>query len=504
VDLAYALSIVSTESQIAADTGPVYFSQRALRKRASEYFRQIRRPREEWATLADVEPQLAEFELRCSSEDNETALLLVNEIEEDYLFLWGHAGLVVDMRQKLLGKLKDERSECQNLTGLGNAYLKLGKSRRTIEYCTQALYLSEKTNDQAHTSVNLNSLAIAYRRLGQISKAVEMYERSLSIDRDLSRTRSEATELGNLGVAYRYLGNLSKSINFHEQSLAIQRRNRDILNEGWSLGIQSVSFRYMGQLKKAIENGSKALKIARDEKDRHWEAYHLAELGSSYLDLGDLSKGSEFLEMALKIVQETADSHFEAVWAVRLGVKELLFGVPCDALDKLKRTAKLADGNENSQYEVDFRLASAMAELRSERLEVALNIIEPVLQTEYILHLPDIMALNGIVLLRQKKLKEAAKQFTATIVQADSLLQQTAQFYSALEAKGVAACGLAMCEKTEETQYISLAIKCYREARKIVTAPGIVKRALFFFDECAKADDRGILSSVRSEVEGQK
>lgn len=502
VDLAYALSIVSTESQIAADTGPVYFSQRTLRRRASEYFRQIRRPRNEWKNLADIEPQLAEFELRCAAGDYETALMLVNDIEENYLFLWGYGGLVVEMRQKLLEKLTDEHSECWNLTGLGKAYLHLGNSPKAIEHSTRALSLSEKTSDQVFTTINLNSLAIAYRRQGQLFKASEMYDRSLIINKKISR--SEATELGNLGVTYRYLGNLTKSIDLHEQSLVIQRRQRNVRDEGWSLGIQAVSFRYLGQLQKAIDGSTRALQIARDEKDRYWEAYHLAELGSSYLDLGDVLKGSELLESAIKIAQETADSHFEAVWTVRLGIKELLLGNLSDALDKFKQISKLAEGNENAQYEVDFRLASAMVELRSERLKLALDSIEPVLQTEYRLNLPDIMALKGIILLRQKKLKEATKQFTDTIAQADSLLRQTAQFYLALEAKGVAACGLAMCEKTEETQYISLAIKCYREARKIVTAPGVVKRALFFFDECAKADDRGILSSVRSEVEGQK
>ncbi|MCK9592379.1 MAG: toll/interleukin-1 receptor domain-containing protein [Methanoregula sp.] len=502
VDLAYAMSLVPPDSKMMEETGQVPFSQRTLRRRASEYFRQIRRPRNEWKNLADIEPQLAEFELRCAAGDYETALMLVNEIDDDYLSKWGHAGFVVEMRQKLLGKLTDEHSECRNLTGLGNAFLKVGKSSKAIEHNTHALHLSEKINHHIHIAVNLNSLAIAYRRLGQISKAIEMYERSLIIDRKISR--SEATTLGNLAVAYRYLGDLSKSVDFHEQSLVIQRRDRDIRNEGWSLGIQAVSFRYLGKLQKAIDGSTRALQIVRDEKDRYWEAYHLAELGSSYLDLGDVSKGSELLESAIKIAQETADSHFEAVWAVRLGVKELLFGDPSDALDKFKYIAKLAEGNENSQYEVDFRLARAMAELRSERLEVALNMIEPILQTEYRLHLPEIMALKGIALLRQKKIKEAEKQFNATIKQADNLLQQTAYLYTALEAKGVADCGLAICAKTEEQQYIALAVKCYRQAREIVTADGVVKRALFFFDECAKADNRGILSSVQSEVKGRK
>jgi tetratricopeptide (TPR) repeat protein len=501
VDLSYALSLFPSESQVKEDAQQASFSPRVLRKRASDYFHQIRRPREEWKTLADLEPQLAEFDLRCAVEDWETALLLLHEINNEYLILWGHAGLVVDMSQKLLGKLIDERSNCLNLMILGSAYLHLGNNYKTIDYCGQALHLSEKTGLQNLEAVCLGSSAIANRRLGKISKAIEMYERSLLIHRNLFMPGNEASTLNNLGVAFRYLGLLKKSIKYHEQALEIDSRIRNLRHFGIVLGTISVSFRYTGQLQKSVEYCHQALAIARSEKDRSWEAYHLAELGSSYLDLGNISKGSEFLKEAIEIAHETADNHWEAVWAVRPCVKELLFGDLEDALNQIKCTAKLAEGTENSQYDVDFRIVSAMAKLRSDQLEEALNMIKPILQTEYELNLPEILILNGIILLRQKKSKEATQQFIATIRLADRLLEASTMFYSALEAKGLAACGLAICEKKERMQHISLAIKCYRDARSIVTAPGVVKRALFFFDECAKADDQGILSEVRCEIE---
>jgi len=500
VDLGYALRLLPSESQADEDTPRPSFSQRILRKRASDYFHQIRRPREEWKTLADLEPQLAEFDLRCDVEDWETALLLLNEIENEYLIHWGHAGLVADMSQKLLGKLIDDRLKCLNLLILGNAYVNLGNNAKTINYCDQALHLSQKTGLQNLESGCLNTLAIAKRRLGKISESIEMYERALLIQRKFFARSSEAVSLNNLGVAYRYLGLLTKSINYHAQALEIDSSIHNLRHFGVSLGTISVSFRYTGQLQKAIDYSNQALEIARNEKDRLWEAYHLAELGSSYLDLGNISKGSESLKEALEIAHEIGDNHWEAVWAVRPCVKELLFGDLADAFNQIRCTAKLAEGTENSQYEVDFRIVSAMAELQSDHLEVAHNVIKPILQTEYVLNLPEIQVLNGIILLRQKKSKEAAEQFITTIALADRLLEGSAMFYSALEAKGLAACGLAICEKTDRTQHISLAVKSYRDARSIVTAPGVVKRALFFFDECAKADDQCILEGVRSEV----
>lgn len=502
VDLAYALSRIPPEPQEGITAGQIYLSKRGLRKRASEYFRLIRRPREEWKNLTDIDPQLSEFELRCDAEDYETALWIVNDIDNNYLTRWGHAGMVVEMRKKLVGKLTDDSSVCVNMALLGSAYLQVGKSLKAIEYNEPALSLCQKNKDSFTEAFTLNVLAIANRRIGQISKAIEMYERSMIIDRNLASTANEAITLNNLGVAYRYLGLLSKSIEYHNQAINLQRTIHDLRDEGVSLGTQAVALRYIGQIQKAIDLSTQALEIARAENDRHWEAYHCAELGSSYLDMGDLQKGSDSLKKAVEIAHETADSHFQAVWLVRLRVKELLFGDFNAALDILKHDAELVDERENSQYMVDYRLARAMAELRSARLEESHRAIEPVLQTEYILHLLDILTVNGIVLLRQGKRKEAIRQFNATIAHADKLLKDTAQFYSAIEAKGVAACGLAICEEKMDSQYVTHATKYYSEARSIVTAPGVVKRALFFFDECAKADEHGILRSVRGKVEG--
>jgi tetratricopeptide (TPR) repeat protein len=502
VDLAYALSLIPTEQQRDLAGDQISFSQRELRKLASEYFRQIRRPREEWKTLADIDPQISEFEMRCAAEDYQTALQIVNEIGNNYLSLWGHSRMLIEMRMKLIDKLTDKYSVCQNSSYLGSEYLMIGQSRKVIEYSEHALLLSQKINDSFLEAYNLNSLAIAYRRTGQILKAIEMYEKALSINRKISSRNNEAINLNNLAVAYRYLGLVTKSINFHDQAIQIQENIGATGSMGVSIGTQSISYRNIGQLSQAIECSETALKIARNAQDRHWEAYHLAELGSCYLDLGDLLKSSEFLTKALEISQEIADSHFEAAWAIRQTVKELLWGNLDTVLDELSHFPNLYNEEENYQFKLDYRLVKAMAELNANRLNEASSTLKPIIETEYRLHLPDILALNGVILLRRGLFEEAKAQFIATIELADSLLNQTPRLYQALEAKGLAGCGLALCDKEKANDHITQAIKDYQDARWIVKDPGVIKRALFFFNECVKADNMGILSGVRRAVEG--
>ncbi|HUU74914.1 MAG TPA: tetratricopeptide repeat protein, partial [Methanoregulaceae archaeon] len=405
----------------------------------------------------------------------------------------------------LIGELKDNRSVCQNLFCLGRAYNALGQSRKVIEYCEQSLQISRNKNvPRFYESNNLNTLAIAWRRVGQISKSIEMYEESIKIHREIYGMTNPAV-LANLGVAYRYLGLLSKSIEYHDQALSVIHQNiRDSRTEGITLGTQAVNYRYLGQQQKAVEYGHRALEFARNVNDRYWEAYHCAELGASYFDLGDISRGFDFINKATDIAHETADSQYGGVWTVRTAVMELLSKDCSVAFAKLKYAAELTRGIDNSQYNVEYGLARAMIELRDNQLEEAQEALSSILQTEYRIFLPDILATNGIILLRQKKYKEAVEQFSATIALADTLLKQTNQFYSALEVKGVAICGLALCKKTEESPNLSLAIECYRTARNIISAPGAINRALFFFEECAKSDEKSIILGVRNAVEGKE
>jgi len=504
IDLAYAISLIPVRLNNEQGSVGELFTKDALRRRASEYYHQIRRPRDEWRKLSDLEPQLAEFDLRCAAGDFETAFEIVNEIDWEYLCLWGHAGLVVEMRGKLVGELTDNVLVCRNLFYLGRAYSVLGYSRKAIDYCEQSLQISRDKNiPRQLESNNLNTLAIAWRRIGQISKSIEMYQNCLNIYQKEFGI-PDAVVLSNLGVAYRYLGLISKSIECHDKALSYLSQKGDPRNLGITLGIQAVNFRYLGQQQKAIEYGEKASEIARMVNDRHWEAYHLAELGSSYFDLGDLSKGLNLINMATNIAHETADSQFEGVWTVRISIMELLSNDSDNALAKLKYAEKLTKGIDNAQYNVEYGLAKAMIELHDGRLEEAHESIRLRLQTEYRIFLPDILVTNGIIFLRQKRYKEAAEQFLATINLADNLIKQSSQFYSAIEAKGAAFYGLALCQKVEGSKNLSSAIECYRTARSIVSAPGVIRRALFFFDECAKADENNIIIDVRNAVEGKE
>jgi tetratricopeptide (TPR) repeat protein len=103
--------------------------------------------------------------------------------------------------------------------------------------------------------------------------------------------------------------------------------------------------------------------------------------------------------------------------------------------------------------------------------------------------------------LRQGERETAQEVFSKSIAQADEILAKTPDYYSALDAKGLALCGLAICG---DKKFIPDAIETFKKARKIAPHAGIIKSALRLFDELAKCDENGILKDVRKAVEGKE
>ena len=132
-------------------------------------------------------------------------------------------------------------------------------------------------------------------------------------------------------------------------------------------------------------------------------------------------------------------------------------------------------------------------------------------------------ALHGIIALRQGEKGTAQEAFTKSIAHADEILVKTPDFYSALDAKGLALCGLAICRGdlhgrhgnganagvganragTSPAPTVNDAIETFRAARKIAPHAGVVKSVLRLFDELVKCDEEDLLKVVREVIEAK-
>ena len=170
VDRDYALSRVPAGEAVDRDADPAPFTQQALRHRGGDYFEQTRTPRENWKTLDDLAPQLAEFELRYQGQDYDTAAQVLLGIDFDSLIRWGHYRLTVEMHQRLQGHLDDPATGALSKLILGICYRLLGEFGRAIDLFEQALAISRKAGDLGNESANLGNLGSCYYELGQIPR----------------------------------------------------------------------------------------------------------------------------------------------------------------------------------------------------------------------------------------------------------------------------------------------------------------------------------------------
>ena len=139
----------------------------------------------------------------------------------------------------------------------------------------------------------------------------------------------------------------------------------------------------------------------------------------------------------------------------------------------------------------------AMAFLLDGRFEQAASAAAAAREADYVTCLPAILALQGVIGVRRGDRTGARVFFADSIDRADQLLAQTPELYEMLQAKGLALCGLAICDGP---QHVLAGTEAYRAARKITSAAGIVQDALMLFDALAAADIDNLLDAVRPAV----
>jgi tetratricopeptide (TPR) repeat protein len=306
IDRGYALSRIPRGSQRNLDD-PDSFTQIALQRRGANFFKQARKAREDWKTIADLAPQLAEFDLRCASQDYETAAAVLAEIDGNYLALWGHNTKVIELRTMLVDHLTDTRQQEANLYRLADALRCVGEMDRAVSFAQRALEIAEARHDIRATGSHYGNLGLIYYESGEAAKAIELHTKSLQISRSLGDEGAQSSSLNNLANAYADEGNLTGAIECYEQALEISRRYHARRSEGIFLGNLGRAYLDLGDARKAYAYFDEALAIAREINNRVWQAIDTYYLGMTHTRTGMFREGIRSLEEALSISQETQD-----------------------------------------------------------------------------------------------------------------------------------------------------------------------------------------------------
>jgi tetratricopeptide (TPR) repeat protein len=295
----------------------------------------------------------------------------------------------------------------------------------------------------------------------------------------------------------------------------------------------------IGNVYKAIECYEKALSISQSIGDRQNQHWQLGTLGDMQINLGEFTLAINKHKDALEIAQELGDEFGEAWHRMSLGEAFSFYENYDDALKMLNTAWEIAN-RLKAQYLISFGGCDlSTVHLLSNNVLDARHFIENAITCNEPRNNHNASALHGIIALRQGDEVTAREAFVRAIGQADEILSKTAEYYSALDAKGIAISGLAICDLPPSgtsrlagrgdpsmptgandgkpappdmamvsagrvAPTINDAIEIFRKARQIAPHAGVVKSVLRLFDELAKCDTGGVLEPVRAAAAGKE
>jgi tetratricopeptide (TPR) repeat protein/SAM-dependent methyltransferase len=518
------------------EAGP--YNRRALERRAADFYTQLRSPSDTWKSIADLEPQLAEFEHRVRAEEYDDAAQLVGEVDRYYLTVWGYSQRVLSMRQQLLGKLSDPKLDAENLGWLGYAYYALGQFEEAITYLERAEKISADLSDRVNQAMWMNHLGNNHRFLGHYDQALEMGENALTIARQANELWLEADCLNNLANLYHRLGQYEPAMSYHTQALEL-RRNSDKQAECSSLGnigrmyrdkgnylkaleyfeqalaiaqeiaarkyvfgrIANVGmiFTIFGRYKQAADYLDQALLIARETGNRRGENICLGYIGDVYYDVGEYQKAIETYRVALEIAHEIGGRDYESRHLTRLGTVFIAQAHFTEAHDCLFSALEMANDSSIPLEQLVSSTRLAQCFLLNQQLDDALERIQAAYQYKLPRFYFRAVVLYGIILLCLGRRDEAKPMFEEALGLTEDLLVMSPDYFAAKYARGLALIGMAFLSVDEEQrQYVIQAQETFAAALKNSSGQGVVNETLQLLNALSPLDETGTLDGIRA------
>ncbi|MGW6194816.1 tetratricopeptide repeat protein [Kribbella sp. NPDC055110] len=490
VDCDYAISRIPASQ--SDDSQPSY-TQAVLRARAADYYVQIRTPRESWRSLDDVRPQLAEFELRCETGDMDTAATVLADVDDDYLRVWGHYRTLIELHNRIQGQITQPALQTQHLSRLGSYHFSMGDYPKAIGLHEEALRICRETSDRQGEAAALDNLATCHASMGDYPKAIWLYEKALRINLETGRSADEAAYLSHLAQSHFSMGDYPRATSLLDKALRICQEADSREGEARAMGNLGMCHAGMGDYPRAIGLYEDSLRINRALGRIQGEANQLSNLGTTQTRLGNYAEAIGLHEAALRINRKIGRRSAEAIGLGNLARARLASGDGQRAVELCQEAIRIADTIGDIESAVMVRSVLARARIEAANPAEALSVTSVARSIGYPLEQPTLEVIEGIALLYLGRVREATGAFRAAVDAADQLLSLATGNPDALDARGLACCGLAI---TDEPARVREAVDAFRRARAVHTAAGTVAEVTRMLARLGAADEHGVLTTA--------
>jgi len=167
-------------------------------------------PRESWRSLQDVQPQLAEFELRCDAGDYQRAM----DLQTQALAIARETG--------------DRGAEARHMSNLGNCYGAVGEHGQAADLMALALGIAREVGERQDEGMHLGNLGLCHASVGEYEQAVDLYTQSLAIAREVGDRYGEANAMTFMSRVLLASDDARQAVTLLEQAVRIADSTGDL------------------------------------------------------------------------------------------------------------------------------------------------------------------------------------------------------------------------------------------------------------------------------------
>lgn len=426
----------------AAGSPAPSYHRAAVESRVADHFESVRPPQEDWRSIQDLDPIISEYEHRVRAGEIDQALRVLELIDRDYLFLWGHFSRLVELRTMVLDQTASLSLMAANLASLGLTSQVLGDYDAALDYYEQAVELDLECGDKEAHVRHLGDLGRLYRNLGHMDKAIEATMTALNYATDQGDRETVGRWSDRLGLVYTSVGRLDEALALHDDALAVARSFGNRAGEGAPLNNRGVTLVAKGCMAEALAAFEESLRIMVEVGDRRGDVIVTGHLGWVAEIDGDYEKALALRRKSFDLAVELGERREQSYQLLGMGRARVGLG----------------------------ELDQAKADLRSAR-----NLDVP--ETGYL------AALSLSLLLARMESSESLAAFDDTIRRCRDRLERSLDLFSARYALGTALLGSASSASgwsapAKRREALAEASAEYNQALQICAANGAVSLAL--------------------------
>jgi serine phosphatase RsbU (regulator of sigma subunit)/Tfp pilus assembly protein PilF len=262
----------------------------------------------------------------------------------------------------------DTLSMIISLNSFGNTYSNQGLENVAFNYYSDALDLSERSNNQTYINLLYGALGVSYTNQGNASKALKYLKKGLENNIKLKNKKAYPGFYNNLGILYRSLEKYNLALDNYFKSIEICKEinNEHILMQTYN----NMAFVYyqMGNMGDATTYYNKSLDLAIAYHDKFQEGIVLGNIGNIYLNQKNYSIAETYFLRALKIAEELSDLEGEVENNLNLSTLYEATGKSDKAFSFLKKYIKKNNDLIVTNNERDRQAQEIKSEYEKEKL----------------------------------------------------------------------------------------------------------------------------------------